>query len=153
MKTRIVVSACLLGECCKYNGSHNRNEAVLALQKQFEIIPVCPECFGGLPIPRVPSERRDGRVFSKDGEDVTAAFLEGAEQTLYIAQEHNCPAAVLKERSPSCGCGVIYDGSFTGALTEGNGVTTDLLLQNAIAVFGESQLQKLINLYFFDENA
>lgn len=153
MKTRILVSACLLGECCKYNGAHNRSEQVVALSEKFELIPVCPECFGGLPIPRVPSEIRDGRVYAKTGEDVTAAFNEGAEQTLYIAREKNCPAAVLKERSPSCGHGVIYDGSFTGTLTEGDGVTAALLSANDIAVFGESECDKLIGLYFFEDNA
>lgn len=143
------MSACLLGECCKYNGSHNRSEKVIALSNVFEMIPVCPERFGGLPVPRVPSEIRGGRVYTKTGEDVTAAFEEGAEQTLYIAREKNCPAALLKERSPSCGCGVIYDGSFTGTLTVGNGVTAALLLENDMAVFGESQVDKLIDLYSF----
>ena len=84
---------------------------------------------------------------------MTGAYQKGAEAALRLARRLGCSRALLKERSPSCGSGMIYDGSFTGALTEGNGVTTDLLLQNAIAVFGESQLQKLINLYFFDENA
>ena len=151
MRTRILVSACLLGECCKYSGSHNRDERVIALQSKFELIPVCPECFGGLSIPRPPSEIRGGRVFTADGEDVTAAFEEGAELTLYIAREKNCPAAVLKERSPSCGRGTIYDGMFSGNLTKGNGVTAALLQANQIAVFGESETDKLIDLYFFDD--
>ncbi len=139
----------MLGECCKYNGSHNRDERVMALCDRFELIPVCPERFGGLPVPRVPCEIRDGRVVSATGEDVTAQFAEGADQTLYIAREKNCPAAVLKERSPSCGCGAVYDGSFTGTLTAGNGVTAALLLENQIAVFGESKLDKLLDLYSF----
>ena len=147
MKTRIAVSACLLGECCKYNGSHNRNEAVLALQEHFQLVPVCPECFGELPIPRLPSEIRNGRVYAKNGEEVTAQFEKGAELALYVAQEHNCPAALLKERSPSCGCGKIYDGSFTGTLTNGNGVTAQLFLDNGIAVFGESEIRRLLALY------
>ncbi len=147
MKTRVIVSACLLGENCKYNGGNNRNDAVLALRRYFDVIAVCPECFGNLPVPRPPSEIKNGRVFSKDGKDVTQAFLTGAEQTLYIAREHNCPAAVLKERSPSCGYGVIYDGSFTGKLCSGNGVTAQLLADNGIAVFGENRVNKLIELY------
>jgi len=150
-KTKILVSACLLGECCKYNGSHNRNEQVIALKEKFDLIPVCPECFGGLPTPRAPSEIRNGRVISATGEDVTAAFCEGAEQTLYIARETNCAAAVLKERSPSCGCGSIYDGTFTGTTVAGNGITAALLLANNIAVFGESQLRKLSDYLLFDE--
>lgn len=147
MKTRIIVSACLLGENCKYSGGNNKNEKVIELARHFDIIPVCPECFGGLSIPRPPSEIKDGRVYTKEGNDVTKEFKLGAEHTLYIAQEKNCSAAVLKENSPSCGFGKIYDGSFTGKLTEGNGISAELLNQNGIAVFGESKIEKLLNLY------
>ena len=147
MKTKIIVSACLLGENCKYSGENNKDERVIALEKDFEIIPVCPECFGGLEIPREPSEIRDGRVYTKSGADVTKAFCEGAEHTLYIAQEKNCPAAVLKENSPSCGFGKIYDGTFTGKLTDGHGFAADLLDKNGISVFGENDTLRLINLY------
>lgn len=147
MKTKIIVSACLLGENCKYNGGNNKCDDIIALAEKFEIIPVCPECFGGLPIPRVPSEIRDGRVYSKTGEDLTEAFLSGAEQTLYIAKEANAPCAVLKENSPSCGFGKIYDGTFSGNKIDGNGITAHLLYDNEIQVFGESQVKRLINLY------
>lgn len=147
MKTKIIVSACLLGENCKYNGGNNKNEEVIALGERFELVPVCPECFGGLPVPRVPSEIRQGRVFSKNGEDLTEQFKTGAEHTLYIAKECNAPAALLKERSPSCGFGKIYDGSFSGKLCDGNGITAQLLFENEIAVFGESSINKLISLY------
>lgn len=149
MKTKIIVSACLLGENCKYNGGNNKNANVLALVDKFDIIPVCPEVFGGLEIPRPPSEIAGDRVVSKQGEDVTVQFNDGAEKTLYIAKEHNCPVALLKERSPSCGCGKIYDGSFSGTVVDGNGITAQLLLDNDIAVFGESQIKKLIDLYYF----
>lgn len=149
MKTKIIVSACLLGENCKYNGGNNKNANVLALADKFDIIPVCPEVFGGLEIPRPPSEILGDRVVSKQGEDVTFQFNDGAEKTLYIAKEHNCPVALLKERSPSCGCGKIYDGSFSGTVVDGNGITAQLLLDNDIAVFGESQIKKLIDLYYF----
>ena len=144
---KILVSACLLGENCKYNGGNNKNENVIRLAEHFELIPICPECFGGLPIPRVPSEIRDGRVYTKNGEDVTAQFLDGAEQTLYIARENNCPAAVLKERSPSCGFGKIYDGTFSGTLTDGNGITAGLLSDNEIQIFGECNVNKILDLY------
>lgn len=144
----IIVSACLLGENCKYNGGNNYNEKVLELKKYFNIIPVCPEVFGGLPTPRTPSEISGDKVLSKNGDDVTAAFLDSADKTLYIAQENNCPAALLKERSPSCGAGGIYDGSFSSKIVNKNGVTADLLLKNGISVFGESQIDKLIQLYF-----
>lgn len=147
MKPKIIVSACLLGENCKYNGTNNKNENVIKLSEYFELIPVCPECFGNLTIPRAPSEIKDGRVYSKNGEDVTENFIIGAEHTLYIAREKNCPAAVLKERSPSCGSGCIYDGTFSDTLTNGNGITADLLLKNDIAVYGENQVDKLIELY------
>ena len=147
MKTKIIVSACLLGENCKYNGGNNKCDDIIALAEKFEIIPVCPECFGGLPIPRVPSEIKDGKVYSKTGEDLTEAFLSGAEQTLYIAKEANAPCAVLKENSPSCGFGKIYDGTFSGNKIDGNGITAQLLYDNEIQVFGESQVKRLINLY------
>lgn len=140
---KILVSACLLGENCKYNGKNNKNEAVINLGKKHTLIPVCPEAFAGLPTPRVPSEIKDGRVFSKDGADLTDAFQDGAEKTLYIAEESGCRAAVLKERSPSCGFGKIYDGSFTSALIDGNGITAELLFKNGITVIGESNLRKL----------
>lgn len=147
MKTKILVSACLLGECCKYNGGDNKNDGVIGLAKYFELVPICPECFGGMPIPREPSEIKNGRVYSESGADVTDYFVSGAEQSLYIARESNCPAAVLKERSPSCGFGRIYDGSFSGTLCDGSGITADLLNNNGIQVFGESRVQKLIELY------
>ena len=147
MKTKIIVSACLLGENCKYSGGNNKNEKVIALSGDFELIPVCPECFGGLPIPREPSEIRNKRVYSKSGADLTEQFLTGAETTLYIAQEKNCPAALLKENSPSCGFGKIYDGTFSGTLCEGNGITAELLSENNIAVFGESKTEKMKLLY------
>lgn len=146
-KFKLLVSACLLGENCKYNGSNNRNEKVLDLEKYFDLVPVCPECFGGLPIPREPSEIKDGGVYSKSGNDVTDAFVDGAEKTLYIAEENNCFLALLKERSPSCGCGKIYDGSFTSTVIDGNGVTADLLLNNGITIYGESRIDDLIDDY------
>lgn len=144
---RIIVSACLLGENCKYNGGNNYTEEIEQLKEHFELVPVCPETFGGLKSPRSPSEIVGDRVVSKEGEDVTDEFLSGAEQTLYIAKELNCPFAVLKERSPSCGCGTIYDGTFTGTLCNGNGIATQMLIDNEIQVFGESQIQKVIDLY------
>ena len=142
-KPKLLVSACLLGENCKYSGGNNRNEQVRALERYFQLIPVCPECFGGLPIPREPSEIRDGCVVSKSGVDVTAAFADGAEKTLYIAEEENCGLALLKERSPSCGCGQIYDGTFSRRLTEGDGVTAEALKAHGITIYGESDVEKL----------
>lgn len=153
MKTKILVSACLLGHNCKYNGKNNKNTLACKLEQYFQVIPVCPEVFGQLPTPRAPSEIVGDRVVSSLGEDVTEQFESGAEQTLYIAKEANAPCAVLKERSPSCGFGEIYDGSFSGTLCRGNGVTADLLCRNDIQVFGESQIEKLIDLYYFEDSA
>lgn len=144
-KPKLIVSACLLGENCKYNGGNNKNDAVINLQKDFDVVAVCPECFGGLKIPRLPNEIIDGRAISKDGKDFTAEYLKGARKTLYVAEECGAQYAVLKERSPSCGKGVIYDGTFSGSLTDGNGITADLLIKSGIMVFGESEIDKLLD--------
>ena len=144
-KPKLLVSACLLGENCKYNGGNNKNENVISLSDYFDIVAVCPECFGGLKIPRVPNEIINGRAISKNGEDLTAEYIKGARKTLYIAEECSAKYAVLKERSPSCGKGVIYDGTFSGSLTKGNGITADLLLKSGIMIFGESETDKLLD--------
>ncbi len=149
LKPKLLVSACLLGENCKYNGGNNYCEDVAGLSAYFNLIPICPECFGGLPIPRVPNEIINGRVVSKNGEDYTKEYGDGAEKSLYIANENNCGYALLKERSPSCGFGKIYDGSFSGTLTSGNGVTADLLDENSIRIFGESEIDKLLDEFDF----
>ena len=111
---------------------------------RLRLVPVCPEILGGLPTPRTPSERQGERVVSKTGADVTAAYRKGAEEALRLARLFGCRKALLKERSPSCGRGQIYDGSFSGRLIPGDGVTARLLEQEGIAVFGEGQLQQLL---------
>ncbi len=133
---RLLISACLLGENCKYDGGNNvLPPGILeALRLRFELVPVCPEQLGGLPTPRVPSERRDGRVVSREGEDVTEAFRRGAEAALRIAEKKGCRRALLKANSPSCGSGTIYDGSFTGTLVAGDGVAAELLKHEKIEV-------------------
>ena len=138
MKPRLLVSACLLGTPCRYDGKSKRSEAVCALAEAFELIPVCPEVLGGLSTPRTPSERQGARVVRKDGRDVTAEYRRGAAAALETARREGVLAAVLKERSPSCGSGEVYDGTFTGALTAGDGVTAELLKANGIAVYGEN---------------
>ena len=144
MKEKLLISACLLGENCKYNGGNNYNAAVEALKERCDFVPVCPEQDGGLPTPRTPSERLRGRVVSKDGKDVTAQFTKGAQLALEAALENGCKTALLKERSPSCGCGTIYDGSFSGTVVPGDGVTAELLKQHGITIYGESQITELM---------
>ena len=147
MSRKILVSACLLGICCRYDGRGNPNDAVLSLLNRDDItlIPVCPEQLGGLSTPRIPSERRGERVVNRAGEDVTSQFIRGAEEALRIAKLYGCQVAVLKERSPSCGCCRIYDGTFSGKLTDGDGVTAELLRREGINVYGESQVTEMID--------
>ena len=140
---RILVSACLLGVSCRYDGKSKPHPAVVALQGQHQLIPVCGEIFGGLPTPRTPAERVGDRVLTEDGRDVTQEYHRGAEEVLALARRLDCKVALLKERSPSCGTGEIYDGSFTRTLTAGDGVTAELLQASGIAVFGESRLADL----------
>ncbi len=139
----ILVSACLLGVKCRYNGEGVLADGVRALLKEHHLIPVCPEQLGGLPTPRTPAEQREGRVFTRDGADVTEHYRRGAEQVSRLAALYHCPAALLKERSPSCGCGQIYDGTFSGALVPGNGVCAALLMAQGIRIYGESQVEML----------
>ena len=137
----ILVSACLLGTACKYNGGHNRNAAVLAYLDGKEYLPVCPETMGGLTAPRPPAEiQPDGSVTDRDGRDVTAEFLAGAEAVLQLARKHAPDLIICKANSPSCGCGRVYDGSFTGRTVPGNGVAAQLLLDAGYAVCTEAEL-------------
>ena len=142
----LLVSACLLGVSCRYDGcSKPLAQLDRLLKSDVHLVPICPEILGGLPTPRVPSERRGGCVVTRDGRDATQNYRRGAEEALRLARLTRCSCALLKERSPSCGCGRIYDGTFTGTLTDGNGVAAELLLQNGLRVFGESQLDELLN--------
>lgn len=142
-KPALLVSACLLGSRCRYNGKGELHEGVQGLMSRYTLVPVCPEIYGGLPTPRVPAERKGDRVQGKNGEDVTAQYEKGAREALRLAQLYHCRGAVLKERSPSCGSGQIYDGSHTRTLVSGDGVTAELLKAHEIQVFGESEIYKL----------
>ena len=137
---RIMVSACLAGENCKYNGGNNRSEKVLQLMEGNEVILVCPEQMGGLPTPRVPAEIKDGIVTARDGRIVDAEFRRGAEKCLEIAERERPDLIVLQPRSPSCGVKQRYDGTFTGTLTDGPGVTTELLIKNGFRVIDAEDL-------------
>ena len=143
---KILISACLMGRNCKYNGGNNglSPEIVEKLREKYQLIEVCPECDGGLSTPRLPSERRGEKLINSAGEDVTAQFKQGAELALKTAIENGCRKALFKERSPSCGSGIIYDGSFSKSLKDGDGVTAELLKKNGIEIIGESELDLLI---------
>ena len=144
MKEKLLISACLLGRNCKYSGGNNYHPLTEALRQRYELVPVCPECMGGLPIPHDPAERVGDKVFSRTGADVTAQFQTGAELTLRRAQQTGARLALLKERSPSCGHGAIYDGTFTGTVVPGSGVTAALLAKNGVMVYGESRIKELL---------
>ena len=149
----IIVSACLLGENCKYSGGNNKSENVIKYLEDKEYILVCPEQLGGLSTPRNPSEiitygNKDGndvlsectKVLSNKGIDVTKNFIQGAEETLKIAKEHNAKTAILKAGSPSCGYKKIYDGTFLGNKIQGMGVTAAILNKENIALLDEDDI-------------
>ena len=136
-KRRVAVSACLLGEPCRYDGQAKPSPRVCALGDAFVLVPVCPEVLGGLPIPREPAERRGEGVFTRTGREVTEAYRNGAEEAVCVAREAGCAFCVLKARSPSCGCGRIYDGTFTGTLVPGDGVAAETFKRNGFCVYTE----------------
>ena len=142
MKKRkiILCSACLLGIKCRYDGKDKLNKKVIELSKKKILIPVCPEQLGGLSTPREPAEQKGKRVITKSGKDVTQNFKKGAKEVLKLAKLFGIKEAILKQKSPSCGFGKIYDGSFSGKLIKGNGVTAALLKRNKIKIITEEDL-------------
>lgn len=144
---RLIVSKCLLGENCKYSGGNNYNEAVVRFCENHEVIGICPECFGGLPTPRKPSEIRlcneKKTVFSSDGKEVTEQFENGAEMALQLAKETDAELCILKESSPSCGVNNIYDGTFSGVKVSGMGISAELLAAHGFKVVSEYDIQQL----------
>lgn len=145
-RENILISSCLMGLYCRYDGKQVHFQHIRALMEKYHLIPVCPEIMGGMGTPRNPCERIDNRVIDSVGKDVTRYFETGARETLKLAKLYECKYAILKERSPSCGFGKIYDGSFSGNLITGNGVAADLLAEEGLTIFGESQIEKLIDL-------
>lgn len=143
MKENILISACLLGLPCRYDGKSKPISEVEKLKKKYNLIPVCPEIYGGLSTPRIPSERVGERVINKAGVDVTENYRRGAECALRLCEIYGCKRAILKSKSPACGSGKIYDGSFTGTLIDGDGVTAEYLKQSGIAVFTEEEIDNL----------
>ncbi len=137
---KILVSACLLGVRCRYDGESKACPAVLNFAKEHELVPICPEQLGGLPTPRVPAEIQGERVVTRDGRDVTKEYRKGAEEAARLYQLLRCDCAILKARSPSCGCGQVYDGAFSGTLTPGDGVTAQALKRLGVRVMTEETL-------------
>lgn len=140
----ILISACLLGMSCRYNGEGQIMPGTDKLMEKHHLVPICPEIYGGLSTPREPSEIKNGRVISKSGNDLTEYFERGAEEILALAKLYHCKYAILKERSPSCGYKEIYDGTFSGKIINGNGILAALLLKNGIVIIDETETDKLI---------
>ena len=138
--SRILVSACLLGVACRYDGLAATDSRVAALGERFALIPVCPEQLGGLPTPRCCVELRQGRAVTRDGADLTDAFALGAEQVLHIARLTGARAAVLQPRSPSCGIDRVYDGTFRGNLIPGQGMLAALLVREGFSLYSPDEL-------------
>ena len=139
---KYVVSACLLGDTCKYNGGNNYNEKVCKFLNDKKYIKVCPECLGELGIPRLPSEIIGDKVVNSSNVDVTLNYKKGAEETLKICQNENINCAIMKSRSPSCGCGQVYDGTFSKKLVDGDGITVRLLKKHGIKVLSEEDINE-----------
>ncbi|MDF3005198.1 MAG: hypothetical protein K0S22_1670 [Oscillospiraceae bacterium] len=140
----ILVSACLMGLNCRYDGSGYYQPKLEKLKNKYHLIPICPEIYGGLTTPREPAEIQGNKVMTKSGCDVTAQYEKGAQETLALARMMDCRIAVLKAKSPSCGKGKIYDGSFCGKLINGNGVVARLLINQGLTVLTEEDIETLI---------
>ena len=143
MREPLLVSACLMGMKCRYDGGDKLRPGVTELAERYDLVPVCPELLGGLPVPRRPSEIKGGRVLSQDGTDLTAEFRLGAERALELALSRGARKALLKSNSPSCGSGRVYDGTFSGRLVPGDGMAAALLKSRGIEVFTEQRLDLL----------
>lgn len=135
-----IVSACLAGIKCRWDGESRPCRKVVELVRQGKAIPVCPEQLGGLTTPRVPAEQKKDKIFTKNGKNVTVQFEKGAKEALEIALLVNCEEAIIKSKSPSCGSGKIYDGTFSGKLIKGDGVFAKILKKNNIKVFTEDEI-------------
>ncbi len=152
VKMKILVSSCLLGEHVRYDGIiKEKNELLFKLYQKGIVVSVCPEVFGGLEVPRVASEIREpNRVINKNGEDVTTYFIQGASITYDLCMKYNIKVAILKSKSPSCSNNFIYDGTFTGTLKQGKGITAALLEQNGIFVYNEHQINEALSMADID---
>ena len=140
----ILISACLLGCACRYDGASKPHPDVQKLMEKHTLIPICPEIYGGLPTPRPPSEIVGERVINSEGKDVTAEYMRGAKEALRMAEQFGCTAAVLKAKSPSCGIGKIYDGNFSRTLTNGDGITVALLKKHGLKLYTADEIEALL---------
>ena len=138
-KEKILISACLIGLNCKYNGGNNENSKLVELMKEKDLVPICPEQLGGLKTPRVSAERKQEKVITKEGVDVTKEYQKGAGEVLKLAKKLNIKKAILKSRSPSCGIDEIYDGTFSHTLIKRDGVAAELLKKNGIEVISSDR--------------
>lgn len=140
----LLISACLLGVSCRYDGKSKPLPEAEKLMEKYNLIPVCAEIMGGLSTPRDPAEIIGEKVITKNGKDVTEEYIRGAKEVLRLGKMFGCKKALLKERSPSCGTGTIHNGKFDGGMVPGFGKTAELLLENKIEVFGESKIDELM---------
>ena len=141
---KVGVSACLVGKNTKYDGGNNYNKYVLEYLKDKEVVLICPEVFGGLPTPRIPSEQINDKVINSNNEDVTRQFVDGANEALKRLQQQNVNVVILKERSPSCGYKKIYDGTFSKTIIDGNGGFAKLAIENGFIIYTESDIENII---------
>lgn len=140
----VIISACLLGMNCRYDGNGFQTDIYSKLKDKVNLIPVCSEQMGGLTTPRLPVEIKNSMAVNKSGEDCSEQFKKGAEEVLNIAKMYNCKIAILKSNSPSCGFNKIYDGTFSGKLIDGDGITSELLHRNGIKIFNEKNFEKIL---------
>ena len=145
-KPYLLISMCLLGEPCRYDGKSVPLDGTIIekLKEKYTLVTVCPEQEGGLPTPRIPAERQGENVVRRDGVDVTAEYRKGAEVALSLCRRFGISIALMTAKSPSCGAGRIYDGTFSGTLTDGDGVTVSLLSGNGIKIFTENDINSLL---------
>lgn len=140
----IAISACLLGIACRYDGESKLYKDIEKLREKYILVPICPEIYGGLATPRPPAEIQGDRVINVHGVDLTKNYKLGAQTSLEICKLNNISKAVLKAKSPSCGKGLVYDGSFSGRLIDGDGITAKVLEEHGIRVFSEEDLNDII---------
>ena len=140
----LLISSCLLGNNVKYNGKNNYIKEVELLKNKYNLIVICPEVMGGLPIPRIPSEILNDKVINKEGIDVTSNFIKGKDEAIKLVKKYNIKKALLKEGSPSCGSHYIYDGTFSGNKIEGYGITTKALKELGLDIYNENEIEKLL---------